>query len=175
MVRSLVLTVIGPDQPGLVEALARAVADHGGSWEESRMARLAGFFAGILEVRLAAERAPDLIAALEFLGQRGLKVTIEDAPRAVATPDYRVLQLELVGQDRPGIIREISSAMAAVGVNVVELETGCSSAPMSGETLFNVTAVLHHPIDRDVEELRETLEKIAGELMVDIGLDETAD
>lgn len=175
MARSLVLTVIGPDQPGLVEALSHAVAEHDGSWEESRMARLAGFFAGILEVRVSEQRASELIAALEALGERGLKVAVEDAERAAATVEYRVLALDLVGHDQPGIIREISTALAAIGVNVVELETGCSSAPMSGETLFKATAVLHHPLERAVDELRETLEKIAGELMVDISLDSTAD
>jgi len=175
MARSLVLTVIGPDQPGLVEALSRTVDEHGGSWEESRMARLAGSFAGILEARVPDDRVSDLVSALEALGDRGLRVAVQDAPGAGAVLEYRVLQLELVGQDRPGIIREISAALAAVEVNVIELETGCSSAPMSGETLFNVAAVLHHPLERAVDELRETLEKIAGEMMVDIALDETGD
>lgn len=174
MARSLVLTAIGPDQPGLVEALSGVVADHGGSWEHSRMARLAGFFAGILEVRVPTDAADDLVAALQALGERGLKVTVEDATAAAESAPYRVLELDLVGQNRPGIIREISAALTTAGVNVIELETSCSSAPMSGETLFNVAAVLHHPSDRAVDELREVLEKIAGDLMVDISLDEAA-
>ncbi len=173
MATSLVLTVIGSDQPGLVEALSRVVAENGGSWEGSRMARLAGCFAGILEVRVPQNRATSLCTALRELEGQGLRVVVEDASSDEATEPYRVLQLELVGQDRPGIIHDISSALAVLGVNVVELATECSSAPMSGETLFNATARLHLPFSLPLAELSETLEKIAADLMVDISLDES--
>ena len=176
MFSSLVLTVIGTDQPGLVEALSQTVAAHGGSWEASRMARLAGQFAGILEVRVPRDASAALVGALQALESRGLRVVVEDAGEAASEPGaYRVLRLELVGQDRPGIIRDVSTALAAVSVNVVELSTGCTSAPMSGEMLFNASALLHHPEAGSVDELRETLEKIAADLMVDIHLDEPTD
>ena len=48
----LVLTLIGSDRPGLVEAVAEVIAGHGGNWLESRMAHLAGKFAGILRVEI---------------------------------------------------------------------------------------------------------------------------
>jgi len=173
MTHSLVLTVIGPDQPGLVEALSQTVAAHDGSWEASRMARLAGQFAGILEVRVPEERTAALFKALHGLESRGLRVVVEDASPDTAVQPHRALRLELIGQDRPGIIREVSSALAAAGVNVVDLSTGCSSAPMSGEMLFNASALLHVPLGRSIDALRETLEKIAGDWMVDISLDES--
>jgi glycine cleavage system regulatory protein len=175
MAKSLVLTLIGPDQPGLVEMLSQTVAAHGGSWEHSRMARLGGHFAGILEVRVPGKQAADLFAALHELEGRGLKVMVHDAAGDPSPVQNRVLHLELVGQDRPGIVMEISSALAAIHVNVVELSTGCTPAPMSGETLFNATVELHHPLEHSVEDLRDTLEKIAADLMVDIQLDESAD
>jgi glycine cleavage system regulatory protein len=175
MASSLVLTVIGPDQPGLVEALSQTVAAHDGSWEASRMARLAGRFAGILEVRVPEDRTAALFKALHGLEARGLRVVVEDATRDAPDDSHRALRLELIGQDRPGIIREVSSALASAGVNVVELRSGCHSAPMSGEMLFDASALLHLPAGRSVEALREKLEKIAGDLMVDITLDESDD
>ena len=42
MEESLVMTVMGEDRPGLVEALARTVSERGGNWLESRMSHLAG-------------------------------------------------------------------------------------------------------------------------------------
>jgi glycine cleavage system regulatory protein len=168
----LVLTVIGRDQPGIVEAVSQVVAAHDGSWESSRMARLSGSFAGILEVQVPARNAAALAEGLRGLEQRGMRVSIEGEAGESHAVAFRVLQLELIGQDRPGIIRDISSALAAIEVNVVELSTGCSSAPMSGEMLFRASAQLHHPTSRAVDELRETLEKIAADLMVDITLDE---
>ena len=175
MTNSLVLTVIGPDQPGLVEAVAETVAEHGGSWEGSRMARLAGYFAGILEVRVPGDAAAALFKALHELEARGLRVIVEDARGDAEPAPFRSLALELVGQDRPGIIRDISAGLAAIGVNVAELSTQCSPAPMSGETLFSATALLHLPATRSLGELREALEKIAADLMVDIDLAEAGD
>jgi glycine cleavage system regulatory protein len=165
---SLVLTIIGPDRPGLVQALSRAVADHGANWLESRMARLAGQFAGIVRIEVAEEDAEALSAALRSL--EGLRVQVEAAgvPSDTEAP---VVVLELLGQDRPGIVREISHALASRQVNVEELETECTSAPMSGETLFRARARLRLPPDVAEETLRETLEKLADELMVDLTLE----
>jgi glycine cleavage system regulatory protein len=165
---SLVLTIIGPDRPGLVEALSRTVADHGANWLESRMAHLSGQFAGIVRVSVGAERAEALGSSLRLL--EGLRVQVETATGAPAR-DAPALLLELLGQDRPGIVRQVSRALAARGVNVEELETECSSAPMSGETLFRARARLRLPPELAEDELRHTLEKLADELMVDVALD----
>lgn len=168
---SLVLTVIGPDRPGLVERLAQTIADHGANWLESRLAHLSGQFAGMVRVSVPADRAAELARALRAL--EGLRVDVEtaDAATDARTP---ALVLELLGQDRPGIVREVSRALASRGVNVEELETACESAPMSGETLFRARARLRLPSDVGVETLREALEKLGDELMVDILLDDEA-
>ena len=64
LVPAVVLTVIGDDRVGLVEALADTVSSHGGNWEHSQMAELAGKFAGIVVVTVPADRATDLTGAL---------------------------------------------------------------------------------------------------------------
>jgi glycine cleavage system regulatory protein len=170
-VTSLVLTVIGPDRPGLVEALARTVADHGASWLESRMAHLAGHFAGLLRVAVPAARSEELSLALHALEEHGLRVIVEPAREVAADTVAARLRLELVGLDRPGIVRDISRAIAQRGVNVEELESHTSSAPMSGETLFHATAWLRPPHEGSADELRSALEKLADELMVEISLE----
>jgi glycine cleavage system regulatory protein len=173
---SLVLTVIGPDRPGLVEALSKTVADHGASWLESRMAHLAGQFAGLLRVSVPAARAEELAQALRSLEARGLRVIVEAARESAAEVAAAPrLRLELVGLDRPGIVRDVSRAIAARGVNVEELESHTSSAPMSGETLFHASAWLRPPRDGSADELRSALEKLADELMVELTLDAESD
>jgi glycine cleavage system regulatory protein len=170
MASSLVLTVMGPDRPGLVEALSSAVAGHGANWLESRMAHLAGHFVGLLRVSVPEAQIGALRSALRALEGSGLRVLVETGETPEPGPDDRLLALELVGLDRPGIIRDISRALALRGVNVEELDTCCESAPMSGETLFRARARLRVPAGR-AEELRSALEKIASELMVDLTLD----
>jgi len=170
----LVLTLIGPDRPGLVEAVAEVVASHGGNWLESRMAHLAGKFAGILRVEIPADKAEALVAALAELEARGLKVVGEPSGEDGQPAVGRTLDLELVGLDRPGIVREISQLLANSGANVEELATDRGSAPMSGEMLFHAKARVRLPSNADLGTLRAALERLASDLMVEIRLVETA-
>jgi glycine cleavage system regulatory protein len=168
----MVLTVIGEDRPGLVEALAQLISDHEGSWDESRMARLAGHFAGVVQVHLPDGRADGLIAALPDLAERGLQATVVDSDGSATSIDPRdTFWLELIGQDRPGIVREISSALSALGISVQDLRTAVESAPMSGERLFRAQAELVPPAELELEQVRAALERLADELMVDITLE----
>lgn len=167
---SLVLTIIGEDKPGLVELVSQTVAAHGGNWLESRMSRMAGRFAGILRASVPAAHADDLIDALCALESRGIRVVVERSDHEEPVTAFRRFSLDLVGSDRPGIIRELSRALASRQVNVEELHTECSSAPMSGETLFCARAELRAPEGAAIEELREAIEAIANDLMVDISL-----
>jgi glycine cleavage system regulatory protein len=168
----LVLTLIGPDRPGLVEAVADPIAAHGGNWLESRMAHLAGQFAGILRVEVPDEKAGALADALRKLETRGLRIAVEISPRPAASAHRRALVVDLVGLDRPGIVREISHVLAERGVNIEELVTDRGPAPMSAELLFRSRARVNVPEGLDASELRERLEKLASDLMVQVSVAE---
>jgi glycine cleavage system regulatory protein len=164
----LVMTVIGHDRPGLVGMLSDAVASHDGNWLESRMCHLGGEFAGILRIHLPQDRKLGLIQRLQALQREGLTIVIQPDQLAAAPAAAVSATLSLVGQDRPGIVRQISVALARYGVNVEELTTECASAPMSGEILFKAEIRLHIPVACPVDRLRLELEKIAADLMVDV-------
>lgn len=166
----LVLTLLGPDRPGLVELVAKVIADHGGNWLESRMSHLAGKFAGILRAELPPERVAAATSALNQLESRGLKVTVEAAARAGARAPDQSMDLQLMGLDRPGIVREISQLLASNGVNVEELITNRGSAPMSGEMLFEARAHVRVPPATDVAKLRAELERVGSDLLVEVKL-----
>ena len=167
---SLVLTLIGDDKPGLVQQLADHVLAAGANWEESRMARLAGKFAGLLRVSVESGQADALTSRLTSSGVAGLTVVVEKS--AAAESAVRAIHLELIGHDHPGIIRNIARVLAAHHVNIEELETDTTSAPMSGDVLFRARATLSVPATMTIEQLRQELEALAGELMVDLTLDE---
>jgi glycine cleavage system regulatory protein len=168
----LVMTIIGPDRTGLVESVARVVANHGGNWLESRMCRLGEEFAGILRVEIPVEKKSPLLDALQALQQNGLQIVVRaDRPNTVLAPGKKV-KLEIIGSDRPGIVHEISSALARANVNVEEFSSEVISAPMSGETLFKATACLLLPEHCDLAALKKDLEKIAGDLLVDVSFAE---
>jgi glycine cleavage system regulatory protein len=165
---SLILTVIGPDRPGLVRALAQTVAAHGGCWLESRMGRLAGQFAGIVLV----EAPLSLLADLHALENEGLRIvvhqpsTVGEASADAASGER--LAVEVVGNDRPGIVRDVARVLAEHGVNIEELTTGVVSGSFSGETLFRATAFVRAPDGAAVAAIRAGLEFLSNEMMVDI-------
>jgi glycine cleavage system regulatory protein len=170
----LVLTLLGPDRPGIVEALAQPIAAHGGNWLESRMAHLAGKFAGILRIEVAAEQVAPLTAALTRLAERGLRVHVEASPPEPSGAARHLMELDVEGLDRPGIVREISRALAESRVNIEELTTDRSSAAMSGEALFRARARVSVPREVDAAALRARLERVAVDLMVQVKLAEAA-
>jgi glycine cleavage system regulatory protein len=167
---SLVMTIIGADRPGLVGRLSAVIAEHGGNWLESRMAHLGGQFAGILRVQIPAEQEQKLLAVLQSLEAQGLSVRTQKDSTA-APPTLRAFaSVEVVGHDRPGIVREISQVFAQHHVNVEELVTHVESAPMSGELLFHANATVQLSQSYTIGQLRQALERIASDLMVDIAV-----
>jgi len=170
---TLVLTVIGDDRPGLVSALSARLNAQGALWQRSQMSRLAGKFAGIVEVVVPAGKVDDLVADLESLAEQGLAVTIARTSTPAEAPTHR-LSLELVGADRPGIVAEISALLSARHISIEVFETTVRHAPMAGGMLFEAHAVLAAPASTDEAELRAALEAVADELMVNVALDQDA-
>jgi glycine cleavage system regulatory protein len=166
----LTLTLIGQDRPGLVSTLSAEIAAADGNWLESRMARLAGQFAGILLAEVPDAKVEALIEALRGLEAKGLRLTVERSRGEEPGGTHRTLQLELIGHDRPGIVREIAQALAGRRVNIEELITDVVTGSFSGERMFKASARLRVPDDVATEELRAVLEPLANELMIDLTL-----
>ena len=131
------------------------------------MAHLGGQFAGILRVQVPAVAEQKFLTALQSLESHGLSVRVQKG-QAVATPNRQLATIEVVGHDRPGIVRQISQVLAQQQVNIEELTTTCESAPMSGEELFHATAQVQLPAASELRQLQQALEQIASDLMVDI-------
>ena len=167
-----VLTAIGEDRPGLVAALAAAVDEHGGNWVDSQLALLAGKFAGIVQVDLPDENAQSFLEALPALsGEVGLEVEATVAGGPVEPAPHSALRLHLLGQDRTGMVREVSSALRSQGATIDGLRSWTREAPEGGGMLFEAEAEVRLPADADQDGVREALETIAAELMVDLELD----
>src|SRR5207302_4247849 len=171
---SLVITVIGPDRPGIVRMLADRGRAFDANWAESRMASLSGQFAGIVRWEVAAEKAESMAAALRGLEASGLRIIIAQATSTRAAGDRRLINLELIGHDRPGIVDEVSRALLDRDVSIEELETEFTSGAWSGEQLFKAVALLSVPHTLTVDALRSALEGLANEFMVDLSLDEAS-
>lgn len=165
---SLVITVIGPDRPGLVSRLSDVAQRFGANWEESRMASLAGQFAGMVHFEVPGEKAEALAGAFRQLEEAGLQILVAKSGAGAGGGVARRVRLEMVGHDRPGIVRDLSAALAKLGVSIEELHTQVASAAMSGDDLFKVKALLAVPAGVGNPALRQALEALANEMMVDL-------
>jgi glycine cleavage system regulatory protein len=151
MTTPLVLTFVGDDRPGLVNAISEKVAAHGATWLESRSVRLAGKFAGVVLVSVADDRLMSLELSLRDLAHAGLRIGVERGAAAESEKPHRTVKLDVVGNERPGIVRDVTQALSGPGVK-----------------MFHATARLNVPDGLKLDHLRKALERLAAEIMVDL-------
>jgi glycine cleavage system regulatory protein len=167
----LVLTFVGDDRPGLVNAVAEKVAACGATWLESRSARLAGKFAGVVLVSVPDDRVSALELSLRDLAHEGLRIAIEHGAASDEKPG-RLVTLEIVGAERPGIVRDVTQALTRLGVNIDEFASGLEGEPFTGVQMFHATARLSVPDGLKLDDLRKAIERLAAEIMVDLAVDD---
>jgi glycine cleavage system regulatory protein len=170
---SVILSVVGSDRPGLTEALAAAVLAAGGNWLESHLSRLGGLYVGSVLVAVEEGAVERLREAVQSVDARGLDVRIAPAEEASAAADTaagEALQLSLVGQDRPGIVRQVTAVLAGLQVNIETFDTRLGAEAHSGAALFHLDARLRLPPGLRAQDVEAALEAISAEIMVDTAL-----
>lgn len=163
--KHLVITVIGKDRPGLVEALSDTVYQNHGNWLASSLSKLAGQFAGILQVEVADQYIPVLSQALSKIDALQIHV-VEDDSKTI--PVTSLHHLTVTGNNRLGIVKEVTTKLNQLGVNINKLKTDTQSAPNWGYPLFTANFQLELPSELEVEVVQEELEKLADDLNIDI-------
>lgn len=161
-----IVAIVGSDRPGLTRSLADAIVAANGNWLESHLARLADHYVGSVLIELPEQSVDVLRQELEAIDKNGLLVSVvpvEDRPEA----EYRFEAVEIVAQDRAGIIREVASALAALNVNIDAIETRLEGGPWSGGTLFRAKIRLGLPPGMELEPVQNALESLSADLMVD--------
>ncbi|EGM76201.1 glycine cleavage system regulatory protein [Rheinheimera sp. A13L] len=163
--KQLILTVIGRDKAGLVEQLATVITSHQGNWMASNLSHLGGYFAGILQLEVSEEHVFALTTELERMSD--LDIKIQQGLDSAIHPDKQ-LQFVITGNDRPGIVRELSSVMKHKGANIIHFESSKQSAPNWGVPLFHAIATVELPAGLNKDEVVKALEAIASDVVVDI-------
>ncbi|PID66337.1 MAG: glycine cleavage system protein R [Gammaproteobacteria bacterium] len=168
MKQQLVFTVIAQDKPGIVTTLAKVVKDNDGNWLDSRMSQLAGEFAGIVHVEIDLDKKKGLEEALTALSAQDIAITIRQAGSDIATGDYKLHEIEIFGNDRPGIVAEVSKLFSEKSINILEFDTDINDAPVTGGMLFHADAVIGVVKGTNLDELQDKLHDLADELSLDI-------
>jgi glycine cleavage system regulatory protein len=163
----VILSAVGSDRPGLTQSLAEAILAAGGNWLESHLGRLGGKYVGAILVELPEDRLLSLQRAIDAVDAAGLHVSLVPAGEEPSAPSH-ALSIEVVGQDRPGIVREVTAVLSSLGVNIEDLVTSTENSAWSGERLFRAAARLRSPEGTSFEQVQSALEAISGEIMVDL-------
>lgn len=167
MASDLILTATAEDRPGVVEKLAEVISQHSGNWVDSAMARLGGEFAGIVRVSIDETNVSALREGLLKIAGEGIQVNIRAAAPADEITGRRA-QLELTSQDHPGIVHEVSQLLSSKDVNVISLHTDVFTGSMSGQAMFFARADITLPDGLDLDDFRQALEDMAGDMVVDL-------
>ena len=161
--KQLVLTVVGEDQSGLVEKVANIVMNHQGSWLTSNLSHLAGYFAGIVQIEVPDEQVNPLKQQLDAIEH----VTVKEQTVSNKSGGEQ-LNFVITGNDRPGIVHELSSIIKHKGANIIQFTSKQQSAPNWGVPLFNAIATVELPEHMSKDVVIEALESLANDLIVDI-------
>lgn len=167
---SLVVSIVGTDRPGIVSLLAERAQRLGANWAASRMTRLAGEFAGTVHFEVPRENADALATALRGLASNGLQVVIARSDREDMPTTMHGFELELVGEDRLGIVSSLTKMLAERNVSIENLHTEIVRS--TGTGTFKIAAHLLVPAALSIDELRRELGTLASEMKVDISLGE---
>ncbi len=168
MPTSLVLTVCAHDRPGIMSELSETIRNNQGNWQESRMARLAGQFAGVVRVECPTETTNALMAALDTLSAEGISVQVHHEGDLSDSPYTRCLRVDIFGNDRPGIISQLTRVISQAGANIEELNSSIESAPMSGHPIFHASGTICLPESTDDDTLIAAIEGLSDDLNVEV-------
>lgn len=163
--QSLVMTLIGTDKTGLVDTLAKTVKRFDGNWQGSRLAHMAGQFAGFVEVAVPQANADDLVDAISALPDLTIHmVTVKDQQQA----PQQIANFSIMGNDKPGIVSEITAVLQQFDINIMKFSSECVSAPNWGSLMFQAEFSVALPEGADSDDIQDALEAIANDLVVDI-------
>ena len=170
----LIVTITCPDRPGIVERVTEAISGFGANWEDSRMARLGGDFAGIVKIAVDPQQVDDVCKALEALADGETTILVKKTTAEPVEPvprESQLYRLQLSGADHEGIVHDLARFLAGCGINVESMDTAVVPAPMSASPVFQMDAEIRVPPSVSIDQLRSDLEEIAHRLAVDITLE----
>ena len=164
--QQIVITLVGSDRPGLVDRVSRLILTHQGNWLASSLSKMAGQFAGIIQVRINDEHIQPLADALNDIKE--LQCIVQRSDDSEQPAHSMTLSITVTGNDKPGIVQEVASAVHKGGGNILKMISECESAPNWGGELFKATLQVGITQAGQRDGIRQHIENIANDLMVDI-------
>ena len=173
----LVITAVGPDRAGLVDDLTAHLRDANVNIGDSRMARLGGQFALIMEVEGDAAQLDALRANLPGAGERfGLTITLaaqdDTTDDSAESADTTTCRVTVTAKDRPGIVHKVAHTLYSFDANIEDLTTHPLEGEYGATPTFNMSLTVTLPKQTDMNQLRAALNDLANDLGGDVVIDD---
>ena len=164
----LVIAAIGPDRPGLAEALSRLVGDCGCNFGDSRMSVLGGEFAMIVQVSGNWSALARLESALQRMAaSHGLQVQSTRSEPRQSGAQLIPYAVEVVAVEKPGVVAEVTAFFASRDINIEDLYTSCYPAPHTGTDMFALQFTIGIPAALSIAMVRGEFMDFCDELNLD--------
>lgn len=164
----LVISAIGPDRPGLIDELSRAILDCGCNIGDSRMAVLGSELAIMMALAghwNAIAKFENLLPKLEE--SLDVKIISKRSEPRVGTENLIPYGVEVVSIDHPGIVYEVTNFFSRRGINVEDLYTSSYPAPHTGASMFALHMTIGIPSDTAIASVRGDFMDFCDDLNLD--------
>ena len=162
---SIILSIIGPDKPGIVSDISKIAKKHSGNIEKSRMIRLGDFFTIMVLITINKNNIKNL--NYELNNYSNYQISIHKLENTLKDITEYTHIIHLNGLDSEGIVYKITNELNKLNINIDELETNIQNAPMSGLALFSLTAKITR-LELDYNILVQKMDALASKLDVNI-------
>ena len=176
--KRLIISAVGPDRPGIVSEISGVITSHGGNIEKSRMTRLGSDFTIIMLVMVDSKWEESLVVALQAIKELSITTKGTEPNTVIKGENCQVTggencQISLSGADNEGIVKVLSKYLAGKSINILEMETHISNAPVTGTPLFNLIAITSTPVNLNMSNIQSDLNQIAQKLGVEITVNQS--
>ncbi|GAA5189100.1 glycine cleavage system protein R [Ferrimonas gelatinilytica] len=158
-----IISVIGPDLPGILKQLTEVTHDRGGRWINSKICNMDGRFMALIKIDVPKEGQNALQSALQQLND--VEVTIHPLS---PPPKHDAVSaaFRIDADDRPGLINDISQLMASHSINIDQLESHRLGVSDTGQSLFTAKLQVTLPAELDPASLARELEGLHEHIVV---------
>ncbi|TKB56655.1 glycine cleavage system protein R [Ferrimonas aestuarii] len=158
-----ILSVVGEDSPGITEHLANILKQNSANWLDANLRRIGDRYAGIIELSLPKENVTSLKQDLTTL--TGLAIELQQVkPKAASQHQFLV---EIVGNDRPGIVAAVTQVINSQRANIDQLDSDLDVANHTGLPLFRLNVLLTADNEQQLDLIEQGLFALGDDLMVE--------
>ncbi len=166
------MSLVGRDQPGIVAQVTEALFEAGAALGEATMMRLGCNFTIMMMVEVEGSRGLLDEVLAPVTGKLGLHLHVDAIDPGLHQHQIPDLRVVVHGADRPGIVAQVTGALAEVGFDVTDLDSQVAGSEVAPIYILLIEGVAHQGdevIHKALEPLSENIEFRVEEIETLIG------